>query len=474
MVTVVAISHTAEEGTVLEGTVRGDGTYEVMVGMRKAVGHWRWARSLGMWIVVSSRDRQPKQFAIDAAAKALREAGFEVEVRIDRTARPTLHAEADRAARQADRVQALQDKAARKDAKAVAADAAHERACQALPPGGEPVKIGHHSENRHRRAIEKAGDALGRSVQADRDAEHAHDRADAAARTTDCRYGPRAVANRIDTLEAEQRGDQRILDGHTRGVSRTADGEVQYAETHAPATGEYRQRVLDRMTQRAGEITYWNQIRKQQIADGLTPGWGPADFSVGDFVRVGGLTWRQVTRVNKKSVSVVNLPHPRLPLHTIVGKQTCRREVTTDYTVRYHEITAVMTEADARDRFSDIFDDLDAGTLAPRPKRRGGKTKLDHHRSPQSDRWYWEIGGLEYVAVWAHPDRWYATPPEPVTELGMVRVSAQRREPGRLHGEPIALPVTDFAVSGPVCWPEEVHNQVRAIVEARTYLPAAA
>lgn len=129
MVTVVTISHTAEEGTVLEGTVRGDGTYEVMTGVRKAVGHWRWARSLGMWIVVSSRDRQPKQLAIDAAAKALRESGFEVEVRIDRTARPALLAEGDRAARQADRVAALQDKASRKDAKAVAADSAHERAC---------------------------------------------------------------------------------------------------------------------------------------------------------------------------------------------------------------------------------------------------------------------------------------------------------------------------------------------------------
>ncbi|MFI6959862.1 hypothetical protein ACIBJI_41165 [Nocardia sp. NPDC050408] len=61
----------------------------------------------------------------------------------------------------------------------------------------------------------------------------------------------------------------------------------------------------------------------------------------------------------------------------------------------------------------------------------------------------------------------------PCLNSGVVRVSAQRREPGRLRGEPIELPVTEFAVSGPVCWPEEVHNQVRVIVEARTYLPAA-
>ncbi|WP_157187230.1 DUF3560 domain-containing protein, partial [Nocardia vinacea] len=171
------------------------------------------------------------------------------------------------------------------------------RAClQALPLGGEPVKIGHHSERRHRRAIEKSWDTLGRSVQAGRDADHAHDRADAATRTTDHRYAPRTVANRIDTLEAEQRGDQRTLDGHTRVISRTADGEVQYAETHSPATGEYRQRVLDRMTQRGDEITYWHQVRDQQIADGLTPAGDPRiSASVTSSASVAGCGGKSLT-----------------------------------------------------------------------------------------------------------------------------------------------------------------------------------
>ena len=123
--TTVTISHTAEHGTQLEGTVRGGGTYEVMTAVRSAVGHWRWARSLECWIVVSSRDRQPKQYLIDYATEKLREAGYTVELAIDRTARATEDAEADRAARQSNRVDALQDKASRKDAKAVASDAAH-------------------------------------------------------------------------------------------------------------------------------------------------------------------------------------------------------------------------------------------------------------------------------------------------------------------------------------------------------------
>ncbi|MEU6191358.1 DUF3560 domain-containing protein [Nocardia sp. NPDC047038] len=469
--TALTISHTAEDGTLLSGTVRDDGTYEVMCAVRKAVGHWRWARSLGCWIVVSSRDRQPKQYHIDYAAQKLREAGYTVNLDIDRASRATEDAETDRALRQNDRVDALRDRASRKDARAAAAEAAHQRAHEALPPGGEPIKIGHHSERRHRRAIDKAQTAWGRSVQADRDATRAHNRAEAAARTTEQRYSPRTVANRIEVLEAEQRADQRVLDGHTRRFL-DSDGKVHHTDTTRAATGEYRQRVLDRMTQREKDIGYWKQVRQSQIDEGLTPGWGQQDFAVGDFVRVGGATWRQITRVNAKTVSVVNLSLSRLAFHTIAAKMTAHREITTDHPVRFHEITAHMTQAHAHERYPDVFTDLDTPSLPPRPKRRSGKTKLDHHRGPQADYWSWSIDGIEYRATWAHPAHWYSTPPAPITEPGTVRLRAQHRAPGRVHGDPVELPLTEYTVTGPVCWPEEVHNQVRALVEARTYLPA--
>ncbi|WP_146099079.1 DUF3560 domain-containing protein [Nocardia nova] len=468
----LTISHTAEEGTLLTGTDRGDGTYEIMVEVRKAIGHWRWGRSLDGWYVVSSRDRQPKQYHIDYAARKLREAGYTVEVQLDRAARATEAAETDRARRQADRVEALQSKASRKDAKAAAAEAAHQRAHDALPPGGEPIKIGHHSERRHRNAIDKAWKAWGRSVEADRDATRAHNRAEAAAYTTEHRNSPQTVANRIDTLEAEQRGDQRALDGHTRRFL-DSDGNVYHTETTGPATGEHRERVRARMAQREQDLAYWKQIRQTQIDQGLTPAWGRDDFTVGDFVRAHGAPWRQITRVNAKTVSVVNFPLSSLALHTIAAKITGHRWITADHTVRFRDVTAVMTEAQAHERFSDIFADLDANSLPPRPKRSNGKTKLDYHRGLQAEHWSWTIDGIEYEAVWAHPSRWFATPPEPITEPSVVRLRARRRPPGRLYGEPIELPVTEFAVTGPVCWPEEVHNQVRVLVESRTYLPAA-
>src|SRR5262245_50253477 len=102
------IRHTAAEGTMLEGTCRDDGSYEVMLSVKHSVGHWKCARSLQCWIITNSRDRQPKQWHIESAAKALRAAGFAVELSIDRAARSTADAEAARAERQEDRVAALE------------------------------------------------------------------------------------------------------------------------------------------------------------------------------------------------------------------------------------------------------------------------------------------------------------------------------------------------------------------------------
>ncbi|WP_416565093.1 DUF3560 domain-containing protein [Nocardia testacea] len=297
----LTISHNADEGTMLTGTSRDDGTYEVMRTVRSRVGHWKWARSLQCWIVVSSRNRQPKDYHINAAAKMLREAGFEVEVKIDRSVQDTAEAEAQRAGRQDDRVAALEAKADRRAGQAVAADAAHQRAHEALPPGGEPIKVGHHSERRHRRAIDKAWNALGKSVEAHKAAELAADRAETASRTTGHRYNPVTVANRIEKLEAELRADQRLLDGGKRG-------RAPYITIAEPLpAGEYRNRVIARMEQCVVDIGYWKGVRADQIANGEATGYTKADIAKGDYIRYRYGSWHKVVRVNGKSVTVESL-----------------------------------------------------------------------------------------------------------------------------------------------------------------------
>ena len=292
----IQIIHTAAEGTLVHGTARGDGTNTIL----KAAG-FRWFPSLGLWGLAGSRDRQPNRYKIDRAADALRAAGHGVSIDIDEAHRPTADAEAARAERQAQRADALAAKADRKAAAADAAWDAEQRAVNALPPGGEPIKIGHHSERRHRNAIARAHEATRGAIDATELAHHASGRAEAAAATTAHRYNPETVKNRIDKLEAEQRSDQRTLDGHRRVVARSATQE--YVDEFGPATGPYRDQVTARMAQRADEITYWHSIYADLQASGVASKHSRDTISVGDLVQRRG-HWYPVVRVNTKTVSV--------------------------------------------------------------------------------------------------------------------------------------------------------------------------
>lgn len=292
----IEIVHNAEDGTLVYGTSRGDGTNTIL----KSCG-FRWFRTLGLWGIPSSRDKQPNMFKISRAAEALRQAGHQVSERIDTAHRSVEHAEADRAQRQEDRAQALSDKADRKAQAADEAWQAEARAVAALPPGGEPIKIGHHSERRHRRAIERAHDATRRAIDATDTAKNAAHRADAAAHTTSHRYSPVTVKNRIGRLEADQRRDQRILDGHRRVVARTANTE--YVDEFPAATGEYRERVAARLAQTVDQIEYWRGVYAELQAEGLANTYSRETVSKGDAVKYRS-SWYRVVRANAKTVSV--------------------------------------------------------------------------------------------------------------------------------------------------------------------------
>ncbi|OBG73985.1 MULTISPECIES: DUF3560 domain-containing protein [unclassified Mycobacterium] len=292
----IEIVHSAAEGTLVHGTTRGDGTNTLL----KAAG-FRWFRTLGVWGIASSRDRQPNRYKIQRAADALRAAGHTVSVDIDDAHRPTAEAEADRAQRQEHRVDALNAKA---DRKAAAADAAWEterRAVEALPPDGQPILIGHHSERRHRNAIARAHEATRRAIDATDLAHHANRRAEAAASTTAHRYNPMTVKNRIEKLQAEQRADQRTLDGHRRVVARSATHE--YVDEFGPATGPYRDQVIARMAQRGDEIVYWGGIYADLQASGVASTHSRDSIRKGDLIQYRG-HWYPVVRVNLKTVSV--------------------------------------------------------------------------------------------------------------------------------------------------------------------------
>ncbi|MCD2114392.1 DUF3560 domain-containing protein [Rhodococcus rhodochrous] len=294
----LTITHTHAEGTLIDGTSRGDGSAEILKAQR-----WRWSRNLGSWYIPQSRDRRAKLPQINATATALRAAGFTVELDIDDTYRPTARVEADKIARQAARVDALDAKADRKAGTAEAAWAADQAAHDALPEGGEPIKVGHHSETRHRRAVEKSWNALSKAVAAERKAATARGRADAAAKTTDHRYAPVTVARRIDKLTAELRRLERDRDGYTRTLHTNKQTGQKYVETHEAASGDYRERVLAEIEHTADELAYWKGVRAHQIDAGTATAYNRDVVAVGDLVRYVG-HFHRVLKVNAKTVTI--------------------------------------------------------------------------------------------------------------------------------------------------------------------------
>lgn len=288
----LTITHTHEAGTIIEGTSRGDGTAPILKTHR-----WRWGRSISAWYIPGSRDHHPDRSRITATADALHDAGYTVTCQIDDTARSTAQVEADKIARQQARADALAAKAGRK---AVEADRAWERHLQdvaRLPEGGEPVKVGHHSEGRHRAALARADRSIRRSIEATAEADRAAQRAETASHTTGERYNPVTVSRRIEKIGADiRRLDRKI-------ASDVYDRESGYRLATNVEIQARRARLTPRREELADQLAYWQQVHDEQVAAGTIGVYDATTIRVGDDVKVRG-SWWTVTKVNPKTVLV--------------------------------------------------------------------------------------------------------------------------------------------------------------------------
>jgi len=292
----LTITHTPAEGTLIEGTSKGDGTNEVL-----KVCRWRWSRNMCAWYVPQSRDRAANQPLIDNTADQLRAAGHEVSVHIEAGYRPTAEVEADKIDRQDHRADALAAKAARlTHVEATADTRAHELAHRV--PFGQPILISHHSQRKMERHYEQVERAQRAAVEIRREADAAALAAQSAASTTQSRYNALTVANRIETLAAEIRKAERNRDGSTRTISTWADG-TKCTEIFSAATGSYRQKLEERVAELTDQLNYWQQIRAEQVAAGAATNYGPDTIAKGDAVKIRN-SWYQVVRANKKTVTV--------------------------------------------------------------------------------------------------------------------------------------------------------------------------
>ena len=105
-------------------------------------------------------------------------------------------------------------------------------------------------------------------------------------------------------------------------------------EKTTAATGEYRDRLIARMAERAANITYWTDVRTAQIADGQAGDYSPDTITAGDLVKIRHHGWTPVLRTNTKTVSVETpapfggrmirhtVPYPELRGHRPQGETT--------------------------------------------------------------------------------------------------------------------------------------------------------
>lgn len=287
----ITIRHTHLDGTLIEGSAKGDGVWEVVKGYG-----FRSFRSLGMLGLPQSRDRVAKRWKIDGARKALEAAGFTVAVEIDDTPRDRGTVLADQAERLEERGERL---AARADKHAAVSDAARERADHISERFwmGQPILIGHHSERKARRDQDRMHDLTRKAISEGEYAHRLSQRANAAGSALAHSATPGVTARRIETAEAELRDIARKLEGYQRR-SLNGRGKVVYTENHEPASGQWRESLLARREQLDGQLAYDREALAAAVAEGRYTQYGPHNVHRGDFVN-----GAEVVKVNKVSVS---------------------------------------------------------------------------------------------------------------------------------------------------------------------------
>ncbi|MFC7928773.1 DUF3560 domain-containing protein [Streptomyces cinereoruber] len=288
----IEITHTRREGTLIEGTTRGDGSAEILKlreygrTMRQP---FRWSRTLGCWYLPHSRDHATYTPSLELLAQRLQDAGFEVSLTIDNADRRSF-AEAEqnreeRAQDRAERFAGYADNAARNSE--AAWKSAHEISERFA--FGQPIIRGHHSEGRARRDHARMDGAMRKSINEGDRARHWADREQAAANYERFRKDPGRTLRRLDKLRSDLRAVEKWQRGEpAKGYSRNPD-DPELVIRHQELTEE---------------IEHWEQVIKEAEANGFKI-WSKADFKRGDFALHRG-TWYEVLRVNPKSLTI---PH---------------------------------------------------------------------------------------------------------------------------------------------------------------------
>lgn len=291
----ITIRHTHAEGTLVEGSVKGDGVWEVLKGTGR---NWRYSRNVGLYLG-QSRDRAANGHVIGQAAEALRVAGHEVSVEVDEGERRSVaEIEADRAERAEARTERYEERSERVGEQA-SADYAKARQMGEAIPFGQPILVDHYSARSDRNYRNRMSRTYERAFEGMDEAKELARRAESAQATQSHRESIPATLRRIAKLEADLRGVQRHLAGRMDYVD---DGQGGYSLKLVKPGERWAAQLERRAADLAEQLAYWRGHVAAAEAEGVKV-WTKADFAKGDFVRT-RYGWAEVLRVNAKSVSI--------------------------------------------------------------------------------------------------------------------------------------------------------------------------
>lgn len=260
---VITIEHSGD-GTLVYGTERGD---TEAIAALKAAG-FRWGRSISAWYLPRTWGEPTRAHRVRQVKERL---GDRVQVEQGDLAR-TESAE-EIAQRRVEgsrrRAERLSEKADRLEADSDGYSAGAKRITDGIP-FGQPILVGHHSERRHRRDLDRAHDLMGKSVQAHRDATETARAAEAAESNADSYDSRMRVFRRLDRDQRELRRLVKIRDG---------SGKAIYGHDR-PATGGHRERLEAMITDLTAKIERDQTV----VADNGWRVWGPDEVQVGDVV----------------------------------------------------------------------------------------------------------------------------------------------------------------------------------------------
>jgi len=213
---------------------------------------------------------------------------------------------------------------------------ARSRKATAGIPFGQPILVGHHSERRHRNAIEKSRRLSAKGMEELHKENYWTARAQASLDYAERKFKPRTVYNRIKKLEAEIRKQERYIDPNNE--------RWHHDKEWMRSFHKYTEQEIDRRWEsRCAHAERWIGHLQSQVAFWKTiyaaSAQVPADreqfeISVGDWIR-GRSGWGQVKRITRRDGEILSVS---------LDKKTLK-ESWWPHVVKYQEIAEHRTSA---------------------------------------------------------------------------------------------------------------------------------